>query len=307
MISPVILGSLGAIAALLVFGSMFMLGDVNRRSRRKARLALSSGLMPTATGRGARSPLQWIANLGTVVSDSGFLPSKTLAELEQTLLQAGFRGRSGLSLFVGGKIVGFIALPLLAWTLLPEQRLGTPLHLVLAAAAATVGLLFPDWLVRRMRSRYVGGVEHGLPDALDLLVICAEAGLSLVTAISRVGTEIRGVHPEVADELILTADELAVTSDTRLALTNMGERTGLASLRRLGKTLIQAQQYGTPLSHALRSLAAEMRGELLIRFEERAARLPTLLTIPMILFILPSMFLVVGGPAMISVIRVLRH
>ena len=138
-------------------------------------------------------------------------------------------------------------------------------------------------------------------------MICAEAGLSLVAAISRVGTEIRSVHPEVADELILTADELAVTSDTRLALTNMGERTGLASLRRLGTTLIQAQQYGTPLSHALRSLAAEMRGELLIRFEERAARLPTLLTIPMILFILPSMFLVVGGPAMISVIRVLRH
>ena len=137
------------------------------------------------------------------------------------------------------------------------------------------------------------------------MVICAEAGLGLEPALVRVGAELRHVHPALADELARTSHELQVIPDSRVALGNMAARTGLESLRRLGTTLIQTMQYGTPLSAALRVLATELRQEALTRFEERAARLPVLLTLPMILFILPCVFLVVGGPAAIRVMKAL--
>jgi tight adherence protein C len=169
------------------------------------------------------------------------------------------------------------------------------------AAAAIIGMLLPDYVVRRRRKRYLNGVQAGLADALDMMVICSEAGLGMESALSRVATEIGQAHPAVADELLQTVSELRVAADRRTAMLNMGLRTGLAGLKRLGATLIQTQQYGTPLSQALRTLSAELRQEMLVRFEERAARLPVLLTVPMIVFILPTVFIVVGGPAMLSV------
>jgi tight adherence protein C len=138
-------------------------------------------------------------------------------------------------------------------------------------------------------------------------VICTEAGLGLEPAIERVALEIAPAHPAVAEELTNTAHEMRVNADRRAALANLGLRTGLQSLRRLGATLIQTMQYGTPLSQALRVLAAEMRQEAMTRFEARAARLPVLLTVPMIVFILPCVFLIVGGPAVVAVIQALRQ
>ena len=138
-------------------------------------------------------------------------------------------------------------------------------------------------------------------------MICSEAGLALEAALERVGVEVRQVHPAVADEMLHTTQELRVNSDRRVALTNMGTRTGVENLRRLAGTLAQTLQYGTPLSQALRVLSTEMRAESLTAFETRAGRLPVLMTLPMILFILPCVFMVVGGPAMVQVIQTLRH
>ena len=126
--------------------------------------------------------------------------------------------------------------------------------------------------------------------------------MGLEPAIDRVGREIGHAHQAVAEELLNVAREMRVNADRRAALMNMGTRTGLASLRRLGVTLVQTLQYGTPLSQALRTLSAEMRQEALTRFEARAGRLPALLTVPMIVFILPCVFLIVGGPAVVHVI-----
>nr|WP_282572042.1 type II secretion system F family protein [Roseomonas acroporae] len=170
------------------------------------------------------------------------------------------------------------------------------------ALAAGVGLLAPDLVLRSVRTRHRKAVAKGLPDALDLLVICAEAGLPLEAAVERVAGEMEQASPAIAAELSLTAIELRILSDRRTALVNMGERTGLEALRRLGGTLAQTLQYGTPLSQALRVLAAELRHEALMVFEARAARLPALLTLPTIIFILPCLFLVVGGPAMLRVL-----
>jgi tight adherence protein C len=167
--------------------------------------------------------------------------------------------------------------------------------------------LLPDHVVRTLHKRHLKSVERGLPDALDMLVICSEAGLGLEPAIERVGREIGHAHQDVAEELLNVAREMRVNADRRAALMNMGKRTGLASLRRLGVTLVQTLQYGTPLSQALRTLSSEMRQEALTRFEARASRLPTLLTVPMIVFILPCLFLIVGGPAIIRVIQLMRQ
>ncbi len=125
-------------------------------------------------------------------------------------------------------------------------------------------------------------------------------------SIERVGVEIRHAHPVVAEELTRTAHEMQVNADIRTALVNLGKRTGLESARRLGGVLIQSMQYGTPLTQALRTLSFEQRQEMLARFEAKAGRLPVLLTLPMIIFILPCVFLVVAGPAMIDVYHAMR-
>lgn len=251
--------------------------------------------------------LRLVAGLGRLMSRSGLLPASTLADLEQTLVSAGLRQRNGLALFIGGKLMLFLLLPLVAFVLLHGTSVSSTVRPVLLAMAAVIGLLLPDFILRRRRGAYLAAVGRGLPDALDMLVICSEAGLGLEIGLERVATEIEPAHPAVAAELKLTSGELRILANRRTALTNMGTRTGLETLKRLGATLIQTIQYGTPLSQALRTLSTEMRYEMLMRFEARAARLPVLLTLPMILFILPCIFIVVGGPAGLTVMRTLLH
>jgi tight adherence protein C len=228
-------------------------------------------------------------------------------DLELRLSSAGFRGRNMLAPFIGAKLLSLVGLPLLAWLIV--GRFGWPfaVRLLVIAAAGLVGLLFPDYIVRMLYRRHLAAVERGLPDALDMMVICTEAGLGLEPAIDRVGREVGVAHPDVAEELMNTAREMRVNADRRATLMNMAARAGLPSLRRLAVTLVQTLQYGTPLSQALRTLSSEMRQEALTRFEARAGRLPALLTVPMILFILPCVFMVVGGPAVVHLMQVMLH
>jgi tight adherence protein C len=247
--------------------------------------------------------LRLITGVGEAITRGGMLSASTLADLELRLAAAGLRGRSTLAAFIGAKLLALLGLPLLSW-LLVERAGWTASHRIVAiAVAGLAGLLLPDCIVRQLHKRHLKAVERGLPDALDMLVICSEAGLGLEPAVERVGREIGSAHPNVAEELLSAAREMRVNADRRVALMNMGARTGLASLRRLGVTLVQTLQYGTPLSQALRTLSAEMRQEALTRFEARAGRLPTLLTVPMIVFILPCVFLVVAGPAIVHVMQ----
>lgn len=248
-----------------------------------------------------------VSAIGNAIARSGLLSAGTIAELQHTLTVAGFKGRRGLGLFIGSKLVAMLVLPTLAWVLLQPLGLAALLRDVLIAVAAIVGLIAPDYAVRQMRQRHLQLLERGLPDALDLLIICTEAGLSLGPAIGRVASDIRPAHPAVAGELALIASELRVATDSRTALFNAGARTGLDALKRMALTLAQSMQFGTPLSQALRTLSAEMRQEMLTRFEAKAARLPVLLTVPMILFILPCVFLIVGGPAIIQLIATLKQ
>lgn len=250
--------------------------------------------------RGGPDLLRLVAQLGEIIARSGLLSAKTLGEFQVTLYYAGLRGRTGLGLFVGAKLLLLIGLPLATLAVMERTGWGQDHKLLLLAGAAVAGLLLPDKIIGSRRKTYLRALDNGLPDALDMLIICSEAGLGLEPAIERVGAEIRHAHPVVSEELGTVARDLRVNADRTAVLRGFGARTGLESVRRLGGTLIQTLQYGTPLSQALRTLSAEMRQEMLTRFEARAARLPVLLTLPMILFILPCVFLIVGGPAVIQ-------
>jgi len=303
---------LGGMTLLVMMFAGVLLQSVGRQNQFQARIRhvqASAGLIAAeppgaASGSGV---LGVIAMLGTAIARSGLLSTRTLLEFQQTLFSSGFRGANGLGLFVGSKLLLLCILPLLAFLALGSVHMPALLRNVVILGSGGVGLLAPDMIVRRLRKRYLRQLEKGLPDALDMLVICAEAGLSLEAGISRVGIEIGYANRAVADEFAQTAGELRITSDTRAALLNLGKRTNLESLKRLGSVLTQSIQYGTPLTRALRLLSAEMREETLIRFEARAARLPVLLTVPMIVFILPCLFMIVGGPAMIQVMHSFHH
>jgi tight adherence protein C len=241
-----------------------------------------------------------------VVIASGLLSQKAIDDLEQTVAASGYRSGLTLPLFVGAKLCLLVGLPLLVLLVARTTGLSTSPPFLAMAIAAIAGLLLPDTLVRSVRKRYLKSVEIGLPSALDLLIICAEAGLALETAFERVAEEAQEGASATANELRITANEMKILSDRRQALVNMGPRTGLDSMARLGGTLAQSLKYGTPLTQALRVLSAELRQTMLTRFEARAARIPVLLTIPMILFILPCIFVVVGGPAAVQVRHAMR-
>jgi tight adherence protein C len=248
-----------------------------------------------------------VAALGSAVANSGLLSRNTIAGLERTLVSTGIRGSSALGLFLGMKVLMLLFLPVLTLLVLLHLDMSPMIRNLGTAGAALVGLLGPDWYVGWKYKRYLNAITAGLADALDLMVICAEAGLSFEPAMRRVAHEIRTAHPAVSQEFGQTASEFRVVADSKIALNNMGARTNLDGIKRMTQTLAQTLKYGTPLSDALRVLSAEMRHEMLIRYETRAARLPVLLTIPMILFILPCIFLIVGGPAVIQVMHSLHH
>jgi tight adherence protein C len=243
---------------------------------------------------------------GTVVS-SGLLSKKTIDDLENTMSSSGHQNKVTLPLFVGVKVALLFGLPVLCWIVISAAGSDVHSKTVPILGSAIVGLLAPDYFIRRSRKAYLRKLENGLPDALDLLIICAEAGLALEAGFDRVAYEFAEGSPETSAELKLTASEMKILSDRRRALVNMGTRTGIEAMARLGGTLAQTIQYCTPVSQALRVLAAEMRQATLTRYEEKAAKLPVILTIPMILFILPCVFLVVGGPAVVQVMATMSN
>ena len=298
------------IAVLLWGATEVVLFQLKRQERLRQRLLAirrpTNALVSAGDAQQVRGLLGIIGAIGSGVARSGLLSQKTMAELTNTLGASGLRGPGALGVFVGAKLLLLIAMPLLAWVGLRHFGMSSMVRNASIAGAALVGLLGPDWWVRRRHKQYLDALQAGLPDALDLMVICAEAGLGFEPAINRVAVEIRGEQPAIIEEFGKTASELRVVSDSRVALVNMGTRTGLDSLKRMGSMLAQTMRYGTPLGDALRVLSAEMRHEMMMRFEARAARLPVLMTIPMILFILPCIFLIVGGPAAIQVMRTMH-
>jgi tight adherence protein C len=236
-----------------------------------------------------------------ILSSLKVLQDGQVIKAQKKLLQAGIRSkdyafviifaRLVLPVVLGGiVIIGVYGLGWLeSWT--PLKRYGVVAGTLLLAYKA------PDlWLKNKVQKRSVA-IRKGLPDALDLLVICAEAGLTVDAAFGRVAKELGKAYPELGDEFALTSIELGFLTDRRSAFENLANRIDLDAVRGVVTTMIQTEKYGTPLASALRVLSAEFRNERMMRAEEKAARLPAIMTVPLILFILPTLFIVILGPA----------
>jgi tight adherence protein C len=302
-----IFAAIAVMFVLVAASGIFLVSEFTRAGRLASRIELVvAGDKPPVPKPEGGSLLRFVSAFGMLIARSGLLSRKTLAEMTATLETAGFRGGRGLGLFIGAKILLAVVMPLVLLVLLRDFGTGTFWTLVKFAGGAVVGLLLPEILANNIRQRHLTQVEAGVPDALDMLVICADAGLALEAGLARVAQEIGNLNPALAMELTQTSRELQIGSDMRQAMEALGNRTGLVTLKRLATTLTQSLQYGTPLTHALRTLSAELRQEALILFEERAGRLPTMMTVPMILFILPCVFLIVAGPAMVNVLAILH-
>jgi tight adherence protein C len=299
----------GALLLLAMFVSALLLvRDLDRQERMADRIRVIHGervqdRAGTDLAAMRAALLRAITHVGQTITRTGIVSRKTMGDLERSLSASGISISQGIAVFIGSKVILVVTLPLVGWLVARHMEFSGGLRTLVPAIAAVVGLVLPDWVVGKYRARYLKKLEDALPDALDMMVICAQAGLGLGPAVIRVATEMRTSYRELAYEFALTANELQISTDSRVALTNLGIRTELDSLKRLGATLIQTIQYGTPLTDALRTLSTELRHDMLVKMETKAARLPVMLTMPTILFILPCVFLIAGGPAMLQVMK----
>jgi tight adherence protein C len=239
-----------------------------------------------------------------VVAVLKLMQTQQTDRLHDQLAQAGLRSRDSAIVFLFFKAatpVLLAAVTFLAVYLLELGDLAPSTRLLAVLGGGALGFFVPELYVKNLIKKRQLLLGRALPDGLDLLVICAESGLSLDAALDRVSNEIGQASPALAEELSLTSIELGFLPERRQALLNLNRRTNLPSIRGVVNTLLQTEKYGTPLSQSLRVLANEFRDQRLLKAEEKAARLPATLTVPMILFILPVLFIVLVGPAVIKV------
>jgi len=281
-------------AALL---SAYHLWRIGRQEDRRDRLMALRGAVVDRAVREQRP--RWYQRLGSIIAASPAVGTAEQERLLGVLAAAGIRGHGSLSGFVASKLCSAFITAALLWLFIEWRQWfagSATIRVAVLLGALMLGWRIPDFILSRLAARRRLRLEQGLPDALDLLVICAEAGLSLDQSIEQVSRDLRGSNSAVADEFATTASEMRVVSNRAEALENLVERTGVASLRSITATLNQAIRFGTPLAESMRILAAEMRNARLARLEERAARLPVLLAIPLALFILPSLMMVISTP-----------
>jgi tight adherence protein C len=238
------------------------------------------------------------------------LPEPVQREIIRRFSRLGITGARALTLFVAFRLgVVFIlgALALL-WAREIEAFAAAPLiPVVIAAVAAIIGWFVPMMLISRGVKQRNKAVRAGLPDALELLIVCVEAGLSLEDGLDRIVVELKRSQPALADELGLTLADLKILPSRDQALANLAARVDVPSVRSVVNTLSQTLRYGTPLVMSLRVVASEMRNDSLIELEDKANKLPALLTLPVIVFLMPTIFLIVGGPAALRLMDAFLH
>ncbi|MEO8374819.1 MAG: type II secretion system F family protein [Sphingomonas bacterium] len=240
-----------------------------------------------------------------ILSSMKVLQDSQVKAAQIKLMQAGIRSKE----YAVAVIFGRLVLPIVFGGLMLYLVYGTDMFPTygplkrygIVAVTFILSYKAPDIFLKNKITKRSNLIRKGLPDALDLLVICAEAGLTVDAAFQRVARELGKAYPELGDEFTLTAIELGFLSERRQAFENLAMRVKLDALKGVVTTMVQTEKYGTPLASALRVLSAEFRNERMMRAEEKAARLPAIMTVPLILFILPVLFVVILGPAACSI------
>jgi tight adherence protein C len=237
------------------------------------------------------------------------LRSKHASEAQLLLARAGFRSQDAMVRYLFCRLIlptlfGLVVTVDAYWV--PIVAIPPAFRTLASLAAILVGFYAPQLYLKNVTDKRYKEITRALPDGLDLMVICAGAGLSLDGSLQRVARELGKSWPALAEEFTLTAVELTFLPERRQALTNLLQRVDLAPIRGVVSTLQQTEKFGTPLVQSLRVLAGEFRDQRMLKAEEKAARLSVLLTLPMIGFIMPALFIVLLGPAALNVLDMMH-
>ncbi|MFL6732648.1 MAG: type II secretion system F family protein [Sphingomicrobium sp.] len=304
-----ILAAVATFAVLLaIYAATTVKDPMARRVKalNERREQLKAGIVASTNKRkGLRNRNQAADNVRQLLSQLKMLQGDQVQKTQIRLMQAGIRTKD-LAFFI---ILARFLLPVflgigavvLIYGMNHWPDWGGFRRYMTVAGVLVGSYKAPDvWLKNKVQKRS-NAIRKGLPDELDLLVICAEAGLTVDAAFHRVARELGKAYPELGDEFGLTAIELGFLNERRNAFENLAQRVDLEAVRGVVTTMIQTEKYGTPLASALRVLSAEFRHQRMMRAEEKAARLPAIMTVPLILFILPTLFVVILGPASCSI------
>jgi tight adherence protein C len=272
-----------------------------RREQLKAGIVISGAKKRTSLVRRNDTTDKVKDGLGRL----NILQESQIKAIQQKMAHAGYRNKELAVLIIGIRailplVLGGIA-GLLIYILEVKPDWGPMMRLAVFAGTLFLSYKGPEIFISNKAGKRTKEIQKGLPDALDLLVICAEAGLTVDAAFNRVAKELGRAYPELGDEFALTAIELSFLNERRMAFNNFAYRVNLEAVKGVVTTMVQTERYGTPLASALRVLSAEFRNERMMRAEEKAARLPAIMTIPLIMFILPTLFVVILGPAACSI------
>lgn len=298
LISTVVFASVVFVVAAFGYWLMGLRTPVDRRLQE---IAADSADEPHIEHKESGFDVTWAEPVANLV-----LPADEWKRsgLKKKLVHAGYRGKSALTIFLTSKLVLAIVVPM--FLVLPFVALGfadsdaievTALSVLLAI----VGFLLPDLFLQHQKDKRQVTIMEAFPDALDLLVVCVESGLSLDGAIQKVGNELSFSWPVLGDELKIVNLEMRAGKDRKSALKGLADRTGIADIQALVSILIQAEHFGTSIADSLREHANEMRLARIQRAKEKAAKLPVKLLFPILLFIFPALFLVILGPAAIRI------
>jgi tight adherence protein C len=297
-----------AVTVVAVWQALLVRDPLGPRLKQLAerRAALKAGLTaPPRRQRKERRKAKSVGFARAFVNRFAVLKKRQGKSKVVRLAQAGYRSKDAPIIYVFAKATLPVAFGITAAFLIYVAKIYEMKALyqgLFTAGSVALGFFGPDIWIHNLVSKRQLQLRRGLPDALDLLVICAEAGLGMDAAFSRVSREMIKSSPEVADEFGLCSIELSFLPERRQALQNLADRTGMPEFRAIVNTLMQTEKYGTPLANSLRVLSAEFRNDRLMKAEEKAARLPAIMTVPMILFILPVLFIILLGPAIFRIV-----
>lgn len=301
----VAMAGLGAFLCVVAIGNWFIERDrfSSRIKVLKDRRTQLRGEM-MATKRRKKKPEGSVNMMRSFVTKLKLLKKSDAGTLEDRLFEAGFRSRDAVFVFsffnfvlpVIGLVIG-----VMLFSLHYEGVVAQKFKIVWPILFTYIGYKLPGYVVNRKRKQRYSSLRAALADTLDLLTICSEAGLSLAASLDRVSRELSLAYPDMAEEIGLTSIELGFLPNRNQALLNLAERVRMEEVRGIVNVLIQTEKYGTPITQALRVLSSEFREQRMLRAEQKAARLPAVMTVPMIAFILPTLFIVILAPVVIRV------
>jgi tight adherence protein C len=307
MTRETLLLALGCLGVALLAAGMAL--DAMIARRRRAEIRFDRYCLRLETARRAETLAELLSrNLAALIgpalaafSRAFFAREKDRVEMRKLLWAAGYRSEQALTALAAAKLTGAAlgAGAGLAYAL----RGGGGIDLLggaMIAGGGVFGAILPEMILTSRRDARRGRIRNALPDAIDLMVIAAYAGQSLDMALDRISREMRAFAPDIAEELAIVTAELQALPDRTEALRNFGERVELREARAFALTLIQTIRYGSPFTESLKALGGDLRQARMIAAEERGAKLPALLTLPLIVFIMPAVFVVVVGPAAIA-------